>query len=101
AEIREDTRIEPSCTCRASDAGMTEPVVVCPFLCVTQNRVCFSCFLKQFFCFFVTWIAIRMILECKLAIGTLYFLVRRRARHAEDFVVIPFSAQEFIPLLKR
>ena len=77
AEISKHVRVEPAkaARCRAGDTGMPEPIVLCTFLRIAQNRIRFRRFLELFFRLMVSRIAIWMELECEFAIGALDFLI--------------------------
>jgi hypothetical protein len=95
AEIREDTRIETAGSGSPTDSGMAEPVVIGAFLGVAQNSVGFRSLLERLLGFFISRIAIGVILKRQLPIGALDFLVAGGTRNAKDLVVIPFSAQAY------
>src|SRR5262249_51368479 len=73
--------------------GISKPVVTHSFLGVAQNRVSFRGLFEFFFGFVISWIPIRMILERKLTVGALDFLVGGVAGNAKHLIVVPFSVQ--------
>jgi hypothetical protein len=75
AKIGKDTWIETTRAGGGSNARMSEPIIVHPLLCIAENGVRFSSFFECLFGLLVSRIAIRMVLECQFAIGTLDFLV--------------------------
>ena len=79
---------------------MPEAVVIGAFLRVAQNRVGFGGFLEVFFGFLVSRIPVGVILKRELAVGALDFLIGGVPRNPEHLVVIPFSVQVVLVLLR-
>ena len=75
----------------AGNSGVTEAVVARALLGVGENRIGFATFLEALFSARIIGVAIRMVLESKLAISALDFLVVGRAAYAQHFVVIAFN----------
>ena len=98
AEIGEHIRIKTAEAGTCTHAGVAEPVIVYSFLRVTQDRVRFGRFFKLLFSFFVSWIAVGVVLERQFAISAFDFLIARVARNAKDVVVISFSVQVSLTL---
>jgi hypothetical protein len=89
-EAAERVRIE-SAGGRAAKAGMPEAVVHVPLVGVDEYRVRLGRFLEALLGFFVARIAVRMVLERKLAVRALDLLLGRRTSDAQDFVVVAFA----------
>ena len=98
AEIGEHVRIKTAKAGACTHARVAESVIVCPFLRVTQDRVRFGRFFKPLFSFFVSWIAVGVVLERQFAISAFDFLIARVARNAKDVVIVAFSVQMSLTL---
>ena len=80
----------------ASSAGatvkcrMSELIVLTSLFGITQNSICFGCFLKLLFCFFISRVHIRMIFLGKSTICLFESGVIGIFVNTEDFVIISF-----------
>ena len=69
---------------------MAEPVIKIPFLGIMKDLIGLGRFLKPFFGFFISGIAVRMILESHFPVGFLDFLFIGLPGNSQHLVVIPF-----------
>ena len=92
AEFGEHGRIEARAAARrGADAGVPEAVVQAALLRVRDDGIRLGRLLELFFRELVARIAIRVVLHRELPVSAFDFDVGRRARDAEDFVVIAFA----------
>jgi hypothetical protein len=70
---------------------MAKAVVGGALLLIAEHRIRLATLLEALLAFQVVGVAVRVILQRQLAIGALDFAVRRRARDAENFVIIAFN----------
>jgi hypothetical protein len=89
AEVGKDAGIESGVsTGSAAQSGMAISVVCRALLGIGKYRIGLCRFLESVFGLLVSWIAIRVVLKRELSIRALHFLVRRRFRDAQNFVII-------------
>jgi hypothetical protein len=82
-------KIETACKRSTLTKGcMTELIILSTPLRIAQDLVGFRNLLELVFRLLVTWVAIRMVFERKLAVGFLDFVFDGIARNAQDLVVI-------------
>ena len=94
AEILKDGSIEPAASHARTHAGMAVAVVHLALFGVRQNGVSLAALLELFFRVRIIRIAVRMVLQCKLAISALDLLISRPTLHTQNFVVISFYARQ-------
>ncbi len=75
--------------CR-TDAGVPEAIVAGALLGVGEHGIGFAALLELLFGLGIVGIAVGMVLQRELAISALDLLVVRRARDAQDLVVVAF-----------
>ena len=90
AEILEDCGIEAGAGGTAAHPGMAETVIKRTLFAVGQNRIGFRNLFELLFGIRIVRVAVGMIRHRELAIGALDLDLSRRARNAEDFVIITF-----------
>lgn len=98
AEILEDGGIESAARYTRANAGVAEAVVHLALLGVRQHSIGLAALLELFFGVRIVGVAVRMVLQRKLAISALYLLISRLTLDAQNFVVISFYARQFAPL---
>src|SRR5436305_185611 len=76
--------------CPLCESGMTEAVIGSALVAVHQDIVGFAQFLEFFLSLRVVRVLVRVEFHRKLAVSTLYLVVRCVAGHREDLVVIAF-----------
>jgi hypothetical protein len=91
-KVGEDGGVESAGTTAraAGDAGMTEAVVARALLAVGENGVGLAALLEALFRFRIAGIAVRMVLQGKLAIGALDFLIAGGTRDAQNWLPSQF-----------
>ena len=67
-----------------------EPVIHALLPLVAQHSIGFTYFLKSPLCLFVFWIPVWVVLEGKLSIGLLNFLLRGTLIHTQNAVIVSF-----------
>ena len=79
-----------SSACATVKCRMSELIVLTSLFGITQNSICFGCFLKLLFCFFISRVHIRMIFLGKSTICLFESGVIGIFVNTEDFVIISF-----------
>ena len=69
---------------------MPELIVFRTLVLIGKDFICFVCFFKFNFRFFVVRIQIRVILFCKFPISGFYFVIARRFFNSEFLILIYF-----------
>ena len=77
-------------SCATVKCRMSELIVLTSLFGITQNSICFGCFLKLLFCFFISRVHIRMIFLGKSTICLFESGVIGIFVNTEDFVIISF-----------
>src|SRR5215472_11244582 len=90
AEILKYGGVKADARACAPDSSMSEAIVQAALLRIRQDRVGFAAFLESFFRVWVVGIAVGVVLQCQLAIGTLDLQLAGAALDAQDFVIISF-----------
>jgi hypothetical protein len=77
---------------------VAEAVVEVALIGIGQHRVRLGAFLEVILGRLVAGIPVGMELQRELAVGALDFLIGRRTRHAQHFVIIAFTHERFATL---
>ena len=75
---------------RVAHTCVAKAIVAGALLAVGQHGISLTAFLEALFRLGIVGIAVRMELQCQLAVGALNLLIDGGARDAQDFVVIAF-----------
>jgi len=76
--------------CALSESGMPEAIVGRALIGIHQDIVGFAQLLELLFGLRVARIFVGVKLDRELAVGAFHFLLRRRPRHGQDFVIVAF-----------